>query len=330
MHGEVHVVQAAQAMQQYAGWEPKEFSEQAQPQESAWQPQEFQEPQAAQPSEPALAAASQTATGQQAMDAAAQWQSQQQQQHAFGQEQQAGQQQLELGQAPGQWQQDASGAWTQQPHAGSEAQQGGAGAQYQDWQSAQQQGEQQQQQQQQHNQQAAWSGAPGQPNVSQQWQQQQQHQHQQQTGLQQAGSNAEAAHLPSEQNLPASTSAGTGAGPPQQLSQGQSNPQSGFVYDSASGYWHDAASGYYYDANTGLYCHPQTQQWYSQDPATGEFRPYAAAEGISTAGANALGESSSPLGSAECVQRSPRNHLLDHNWQVASAPHVSGPSIPDI
>ena len=73
-----------------------------------------------------------------------------------------------------------------------------------------------------------------------------------------------------------------------------SDAQAGFVYDSASGYWHDAVSGYYYDANTGLYCHPQTQQWYSQDAATGEFTPYAADPGITGAGANALGELHAP------------------------------------
>lgn len=87
------------------------------------------------------------------------------------------------------------------------------------------------------------------------------------------------------------------------------------MYDSASGYWHDAVSGYYYDANTGLYCHPQTQQWYSQDAATGEFTPYVADQGISGAAANALGEVCSVLqGDVSCKPAATHLHVA---WSLS-------------
>lgn len=271
-------MQAAQAMSQYAGWEPKEFTEaQAEPPQSTWQPQEYDD--------------SQDAAQQQQQQAAASTSSMHWQQQ----------------QASGDWQQgqgqkgQSQGRNTAQVHSWQQGQDQG---QAHDWQSQQQQPQQllhqlpgdnsqphthwahhqadQQQQQQ------SW------PNQAEAWQQQQQEH--QAPGTDSTGEDGQNLMLHDQHQLP-----------PQQSreQQGQSQPvatdalqqtgeggsmQAGFVYDSASGYWHDAASGYYYDANTGLYCHAQTQQWYTQDAATGEFTPFVSEQAISGAAANALGE----------------------------------------
>ncbi|KAL3163303.1 hypothetical protein ABBQ32_009695 [Trebouxia sp. C0010 RCD-2024] len=273
-------LQAAQAMSQYAGWEPKEFTEmQAEPPVSTWQPKEYDDSQDA---------AQQQQQQDAAPTAAMQWQQQQAPGHwGQGQEQQ--------GQGQGQGQDAAQVQSWQQSHDQ---------AQSHDWQSQQQQSQhpphqlagdnpqphtQWAQDQQATVQQQSWSGqAEG-------WQQQQQEQQLLQApGSENIGEDGQSLTSREQHQLP-----------PQQLreQQGQSqsvqtddprqsdeggNAQSGFVYDSASGYWHDAASGYYYDANTGMYCHPQTQQWYTQDATTGEFTPFGSEQAISGAAANAL------------------------------------------
>lgn len=268
-------MQAAQAMQQYAGWEPKEFAEQPQGPQASWQPQEFQEDQPNQQAQPdkstqgQLNAASAQHQGQQQQSAQGSHQPGQHPGQAGQQQQQQDQQHMQqpdLQQAHWQTQGQEVG-WGHEGHAQGDAQHADGGAEATRWQTGLQQ--------------------PG-------------YLSQQQNGS--AEANAQQWHQPQLQSpdvqLNDSQPAGVqdaqtsqaGIAQSQQAAAGQDSNQSGFVYDSASGYWHDSASGYYYDANTGLYCHPQTQQWYSQDPATEEFTPYAAAQTISTAGANALGK----------------------------------------
>lgn len=272
-------LQAAQAMSQYAGWEPKEFSEaQLDPQQPTWQPKEFTEGQESTASQAAVAdqQQQQQPPQQQSAEAGMPWpqQSQLAQGHDWQQGQTEGQ-----GQGPD---------WQQQHQ----------------WQQQQEQppGVEQSSEQQQYGQDAAHHSWP--PPDQQQVPQWLQHSHS-------VGDPADAAAAPGattgEHQLPqqlpqqqqeqpvAPGTDNSDERPQSQLAAG-SNAQTGFVYDSASGYWHDAVSGYYYDANTGLYCHPQTQQWYSQDAATGEFTPYVTDQGITGAGANALGEILTCLG----------------------------------
>lgn len=267
-------------MQQYAGWEPKEFAEQPKTLESSWQPQEFQEDQPSQ--QPSQQAHPEVQQQGQLGNAAADFHNHQLQ------HQQAGSGQFQQGLDPGhhdrsqealqqpelqqaQWQASLpNGSWNQlKGPAGDTAQHAQEDAHTAGWQASMQRPNYEAQQQHASDQAAILP-----------WQQPQMQLSAQLDSNQSAGvGDTQTAQV---------TTAGAQS---QQPAAEQDTSQPGFVYDSASGYWHDAVSGYYYDANTGLYCHPQTQQWYSQDPATGEFTPYAAAQTISTAGANALGES---------------------------------------
>ena len=264
-------------MSQYAGWEPKEFSD-VQPvlQQSTWQPQEFDDSQEAQQQHAQQPAAASTTSMN--------WQQQQQQQPSGDWQQGQGQ-----GQNAGQVH-----SWQQGQNPGQDSMQS------HDWQSQQQlahqlpgDSTQTQQADLQHAQQLQ-----SYPHQSEQWQQQQQQEMEHQQPHQAPGTEStvedgqarlsfDQPQQQSGQQLDQNQAVPTEAPQPKEEAGGA---QAGFVYDSASGYWHDAVSGYYYDANTGMYCHPQTQQWYTQDATTGEFTPFVSEQGISGAAANALGE----------------------------------------
>lgn len=286
-------LQAAQAMSQYAGWEPKEFAEaQLEPQQPTWQPKEFTEPQDVQRPTAGQAGDQQQ---QQPASAGVLWQQQGQQGHDW---QQPGQihgqtQGLEQG---NDWQQQQQ--WQNQHHPQQQQKQ------QQEQPPGVEQDPQQWSQSQQHDDSIAQQSWP--PPDQQQGQQWQPHPHSNDGPADAAAAAAMAGEQQlhhQEQQQPGAP--GTDLAEDEQQSQHAEGggAQAGFVYDSASGYWHDAVSGYYYDANTGLYCHPQTQQWYSQDATTGEFTPYAADQGITGAGANALESTTAAVAAAQSLNQ---------------------------